>query len=229
MNKKLLVSSLVFVLALVVLVSSFTVAFTKRKSGNEVLYSRQGYVTLQLPQGDPAHPTDIRLGAYDGLSKSFNGKEDFLVVALWAPPANTYVPVALITDNQGGFDSVTKYYAGLPIPLVDNIVKVGDKDIEVWKSGDVLKAELSIPVEITAFGETFTLPPLTMVFRGFDSTYKEKTDVATYPSGWSGYEKVWKKPAWVQVNIPAWLGTVPAVETVGFFNVNAIHTMMPPA
>ena len=133
----------------------------------------------------------------------------------------------MITDNQGGVDSLAKYLAGLPIPMLDNLIKVEDEDIKVWKRGDVLKAKLNIPVEIEAFGETFILPPLTMVFRGFDSTYKKATD-ATYPSGWSIYSKLWIKPAWVQVNIPEWLGTTP-VETVGQFNTYLINTCMPPA
>jgi hypothetical protein len=213
-------------------------------------YGTSGTVILQLPPGTPSHPTNLKLGFSDFEKRSHYGGGDALLVELWVPQANRFVPVAAISDNPNpdlaAFNKMV--WNNTPIwmtPLMPNCFNVTDKDLEVTRDGDTLTANLTKTVHISlpfnlligtpyaAWGNlTFDLPPLTLMFRGIDDPFRDEKTYYLLPkpplSGYTLEEKRLLTPAWVRVEIPAWLGTT-ALEVVGHIDKHLTMTYIPPA
>jgi len=189
--------------------------------------------------GTPAHPTDLVIQVAHWQKPSAFGAagHDLLYVALWIPQRNAYTAVAYITDNNdtdflnfiktawnGSFVWLERTL--IPSPFFRNVITVAADELEVAKHGDVVTANLTREVNIylpfqgligtpsAAIGnQTFTLPPMSLEFRGIDAPYKDEFAV-TLPSGYELTEAGWEKPAWVSVKIPQWLGNT-AFRAVG--------------
>jgi hypothetical protein len=156
-TKRSVVLGTVLSLSLVVIiaVSAFALALAANPTDSLVKrYGTEGQVVLQLPSNatppappgtNSSHPTTLILTAIDADGRSTNGASDLLIVWLWKPVGNLFEPVASITDNANDAEfaktlwngSYVWYPVGPPLfpvktNLSPNVIKVGDKDLEVW-------------------------------------------------------------------------------------------------
>jgi hypothetical protein len=226
----------VLVLSLAVIIAVAAVAPALAHGGksdppstdNYPQYSAGGNVILQLPPAT-GHPTDLMIVAYDVEKRSAFGAGDIMVVYLWVPALNMYLPVADIIDtsNPDLIAWAKAIFAGLPI--AQNIIPVADKELEVWKCGDVLTANLTVPVTIklpaVPFGGDFTILPIAIEFRGFDETFRDKS-TGVFPSGWKYSITRIERPAWVQV-WTSWV-SIGTYRNVGTLYVHETATYTPP-
>jgi hypothetical protein len=213
------------------------------------LYGTSGAVILQLPPGIPSRPTTLKIGVSDSNKRSDYGASDALLIDLWVPQANRFVPVASISDNPNpDSDAFFKMvFNNTPIwmpPLMQNDFSVTDDELEVWIHGDVLTANLTkainiklpfnlLPQPYSSWGNlSFTLPPMTLMFRGIDEPFRDETTYYLLPkpplSGYAWKEERLLVPAWVKVEIPAWLGGH-AFDLVGHIGKHQTSTFIPPA
>jgi len=201
-----------------------------------------GYVLLQLPSpATPSHPYNLRLAASHFDERSANGEEDYLDIYVWSPQypgGSRFVWLGGITDSQEGFDFMKAMYTGYV--GAEMTKKVEDKDIEISKKGDVLTVNLTKAI-VYEIGNpwpqhlkdlNFTLPPMTLEFRGFDEIYKEEGAPTTLAppasgAGWTTQRTDWRKPAWVEVSIPAWYRQF-LIHDVGYINTKFAMTWTPP-
>ena len=202
--------------------------------------------------GTPAHPTDLAIQVAHWQKSSAFGAvgHDLLFVALWIPQKNAYHPVAYITSNNDtDFLNLTKTaWNGtwiwferklVPSPFFRNVITVEPDKLEVARHGDVITANLTREVNVylpfyglggewAAWGnQTFTLPPMSLEFRGIDTSYKDEMAL-TLPSGYTLTEAGWAKPAWISVNIPQWLGNNTHFRAAGDTKHNWKVTYTPP-
>jgi hypothetical protein len=212
------------------------------------LYGTTGTVILQLPSGVPSHPTTLKIGVSDSEKRSDYGASDALLIDLWVPQANRFVPVASISDNPNpDSDAFFKMVLNnTPIwmpPLMQNHFNVTDEELEVRMHGNVLTANLTkainiklpfnlLPLPYSLWGNlSFTLPPMTLMFRGIDEPFRDEHTYYFLPtppfSGYTWKEERFLVPAWVKVEIPAWLGSS-YFEVVGHIAKHQTTTYIPP-
>jgi hypothetical protein len=301
MKRKIVLGTLLtLTLALITVLAAVTPSLAVPNPNKSLVtnYFRGGSVILQLPPapnatppaspGTPTHPIDLMFAAFDFDRKSTYGANDALYVFAWVPLANTYVPVAVITDssNPASLEFNRMLYNNTPIwsnssiwwasPNFENVISVGDKDLEVWTDktstqssngrwvfdeygryvwddgGGILAVNLTTPVTIrlpfnlfpapislSKWGNlTFVLPAMTLTFHEIGDGYPvEETNkgLITSPFGaaapYSGYTvKLYamRIPSWVEVSIPAWLGSV-VPEVTGHMGEHGSYTYTPPA
>jgi hypothetical protein len=235
------------VLTVAVLVSTLQV--NSQDTSVSVAYGSHGEVTIQLPAGIPAHPTCLRLVAGDITSNSTFGARDNLIVFLWIPSYNNFIPAAIITTgNASALTYLKTLYNGTPVwnpPLEPNVINVTDNVLQVSRQGDVIVANLTVAQKIAlpfdqmngtqfqVFGnQSFTLPALTLTFRpiGNSFNYQETTQILPHPplSGYTVSLTSVQSPAWVQVSIPQWIGALP-FEVTGHICNNVVERATPPA
>ena len=145
-------------------------------------YGEHGEVILQLPQPSnatnsnmPSHPTTLRLVASSFDERSSFGASDTLLVLLWVPAVDQFIPVAQINSvSDSSLDAhIQALWNGTPIwnPIMHNVIDV--TTFSVSREGSLIIANLTTPVTITlpfnlmtgtpnaAWGNlTFVLPPL---------------------------------------------------------------------
>ena len=201
--------------------------------------------------GIPAHPTDLQFVVGDWEKHSAFGAagHDLLYVALWIPVRNAYAPVAFITDNNDtdflnfiktAWNSTFIWFerTTIPSPYFRNVLTVAPEELEVSRHGDVVTAYLTREVNIylpfqgligtpvaVMGNQTFTLPSMSLEFRGIDTPYKSEI-TPTLPSGYALKEAGWEKPAWVSAEIPQWLNV--RFKAVGTTMHNWKVTYTPP-
>jgi hypothetical protein len=193
-----------------------------------------GEVALQLPPGNPSHPTDLVIGVSRINSTP---AVDVMSVYLWVSNSNMYVPVAEITDNQNQTDVewIKSMVNGSPVwnpPAAKNVFIVNNTTLEVTKVDDMIVANLTMPVNITlpaAFGNNFTLPPMTLYFHPIGASFNENKNFTIPFTNWTVTINAEVMPAWVQVHIPQWLGPTTSYKNVGEINVKTTVTYTPPA
>jgi hypothetical protein len=268
MKRKLSIIVLSLSLAVIIMIATIGITFAngnkdKKKDGsNVVAYGQHGEVILQLPTpsnkpappaalGTPWHPTCLRLIAGDIEKKSTFGASDNLDVYLWMPAMNSFVPVAHITDQDDpdALEFFHAVYIGLPIwntaveePNMRNVITVEDNELDVWKEGDVIMANLTKAVTITldftkiaalaAWGDqTFVLPPMTLMFRPIARDFANEESVTLIPSppysGWTMTVKSRMSPAWVKAQIPLWVKGG-WIECSGHICTHLVQTGIPP-
>lgn len=226
MNKKVLGTILTLSLAVIIAVAAVVPALAHSnhydggKSASPITnYGSGGSVHVQLPPGEPSHPTILMIDAYDIDKRSSFGAMDLMMVWLWVPSSNLHAPVALISDNPNPdfFDFAKTLFNNTPVWIpaagMTNVFEVADDELEVWKRGDVLTANLTVPISITLpepLGGSFTFPPTALEFRGFDTAFREENTLPGYTTTTSI-----KKPAWVRLWIPEWTGGAIPTEFVG--------------
>jgi hypothetical protein len=182
----------------------------------------------------PTHPIDLYVMAshLEKPSAFGAGGHDHLAIFMWIPPRNNYDIVAFIIDHNDAdyLDFIKKAWNStfvwfertlIPPPFFRNVITVEPEELEVSRHGDVVTANLTCEVNIylpfnaligsavTVMGnQTFTLPPMSLEFRGIDTLYKSG-GTETMPTGYTITETGWEKPAWVSIEIPQWLGNKP--------------------
>jgi hypothetical protein len=213
-------------------------------------YGQHGEVIIQLPAGNPkvTNVTCLRLIANDYNKKSAFGAYDTLLIFLWVPVANQFVPVAQINNvNNPGLDAyLHTLWNNTPVwnPMMPNVIDVTDKDLDVWMDDGIIIANLTTTVKITlpfnlrvgnpyvAWGNlTFNLPPLTLMFRPTAPSFKNEETTVLAPSPLSGYTinlKSQMSPAWVKADIPTWVKQA-WLECSGHICTHIVQTGIPPA
>jgi hypothetical protein len=233
-RKSLFGTVLALSLTLIIAVAAVIPTFAYKQSSGKTFYSvGGGEVTLQLPQGNPEHPTAFRIFVDSYDKRSEGGVADTMIVFMWWPTQNTFTPVAYISDNQEhnefmklAWSKTFVWHAIGNIP--ENIIKVDPDQLEVRRQGDVVTANLNVEVSINLISTSFTLPSMTIAIRGIDKAYVVPEKTAALPSGYTATETQLSKPAWVAVEIPAWLGTMP-IEFAGGLDVHGTMTYTAPA
>jgi hypothetical protein len=257
MNRKISVIALSLSLIIIIAVAAVAPALAhddKRESNDNsyvTVYGQHGEVIIQLPAGNPrvTNVTSLRLIANDFNKKSTFGAYDTLIVALWIPIANQFVPVAQINSvSNPALDTyLHTLYNNTPVwtGLTPNIIDLTSKDLSVWKDDDVIIANLTTSVKITlpfnlmvgspytAWGnQTFTLPSLTLTFRPTARSFhnEESATLAPHPplSGYTVNVKSQMSPAWVRVDIPTWVKGA-WLECSGHICTNIVQQGIPPA
>ncbi len=229
MKKKIL--GIVLALTVVTVIVAAAVQANPVDPNKEYVYGQGGKVVLKLPAGTGpkgCNKTDIAISVQDVDERSTKGAEDFLEVSLWIPSRNAYTTIAFINDNPVAIASVKKMLSGVPYI---QYVQVAEAELEVWKDGDMITANLTKPIDIK-FGDplpsnsiyrelNFTLPAMTLVFVKNGPIY-EKTESTTTYSGWPGASnwvvvtKRWTAPSFASVSIPAWLGST-TLPVAGYY------------
>jgi hypothetical protein len=198
----------------------------------------------------PTHPTDLYVVAAHWEKHSAFGAagHDLLYVALWGPPGNAYTPVAYITDyNDADFlnfiktawNSTFAWFerTAIPPPFFRNVITVEPDQLEVSRHGDIVTANLTCEVNVylpfyifpssgiwkVMGNQTFTLPPMSLEFRGIDTPYKDEAG-GPMPSGYTLMETGWRKPAWVNAEIPKWLNIPLRAVGSTMHNWKAVYT-----
>jgi hypothetical protein len=225
LNKKVFVTVLALSLAVIIAVAAVVPALAHSNQCNDdnndspTNYGSGGSVHVQLPQGEPSHPTTLQIDVYDINRWSSFGAMDVMMVWLWVPSMNIHAPVALISDNPNPafFDFAETLFSNTPVWIpaagMTNIFQVADEELEVSKRGDVLTANLTAPIAITLpdpLGGSFTFPPTALEFRGFDTPFREENVLPGYSE-----QTTITQPAWVRLWIPEWTGGAIATEYVG--------------
>lgn len=256
LNRKILLILLSLSLAITIGVAAVVPAFAHEDKGdtangsNVMAYGEHGEVIIQLPTGSPkvTNVTSLRLIAANFNKKSTFGAYDTLVVSLWEPIANAYVPVAQISNvpNLALQTFLHAFYNNTPVwnGLMPNVINVTEKDFKVWMDDDILMANLTTTVKITlpfnlmvgtpyaTWGnQTFNLPPITLMFRPIAHGFHwEESATLTKPplSGYTMTVKSTMNPAWVKVDIPAWVKAV-WLEVSGHICTHITQTGIPPA
>jgi len=198
---------------------TFMQPFTVAVNPDTVVYAYGGGVTLSLPPGGSVlanRPTVLKIEfwhTYNGQGEFF-GPGDVMRIWLWVPANNAFVAVALIQNNQNA--SLQPWFAKLlnGTALGQNVVTVNPDQLMITKvERNVLRVNLTTAVNI-AIGDplpvalkalNFTLPPLVMEVRGFDSPFSDQA-VTNLPSGYNVTATTINLPAWVRVWMPQWLG-----------------------
>ncbi len=205
-------------------------------------YGSGGHVVLQLPQGIPSHPTTLAVEVFDFGERSTFGAFDVMIIYNFIASRNAFSPVALITDNPNPdfYDFAKKVVLNSamwnPTSGMLNVFPVTDNELKIEMHGNVLSANLTIPISITltaAFGVNFILPPTALQFRGFDNAYKDETLTPMLPSPpLSGYlitMDLQDKPAWVHLWNTQWTGSTAFFEFDGILYQHVTRTYTPPS
>lgn len=231
MKKKNLgvVLALVIMILVVAVVEAFPVDPKK-----EYVFGRGGKVVLKLPAGtmpNGCNKTDIALTFMDVDERSTKGSEDYIEVAVWYPAANAYRAIAIINDNPVALASIKNMLSGVSYLQSQNYILVADGELEVWKDGDILIANLTKSIDIklgnplsptSPYRElNFTLPAMTMTFVKNGPIYENAVTTTNY-TGWPGASN-WAvetqrsvAPSFVSVSIPAWLGST-TLPVAGYY------------
>jgi hypothetical protein len=247
----LLTLSLVMTIAVAALAPTVAVGWKKKKEDDTLTYyAYGGQVTVQLPEGVPAHPTTLLIASMHCTHQGdypIRGPHDVFVVYLWIPEMNTFLPAAVFSDHPdpAHHDLMKAMYIGTPlwIPgLMENYFVPDDEDLVTWKRGNVFFANLTEGVHVSLpfdmlpddsllkfLGDlSFDLPPIALEVRGFDGLYREEGG-GTTPSGYSSTAYYMRKPAWVRLWIQEWTGGADAFKFAGVLGVYSKVTVTPPS
>ena len=169
---------------------------TTNSSGNVVTYVTGGVVNVEVPNGSIQHPLNLRIAVTDVDAKSDYGGPSVMQIYMWVPSMNQYVGVAILSTNtnQTAINWIKSVVNGTPIwtpPALQNYFVPTENQLQVYKSGDTLWANLTTSYNITLpaqLGGNFTLPPMTLMFvpigEGF---HQQETTLLPKPaySGWT--------------------------------------------
>jgi hypothetical protein len=251
MKKKTILGTLLALsLAAIITIAAVTPALASKPQSNpgSVTYSNDGWVCVQLPPPGGAmtgHPIDLKFWAQDVEKRS--GGVDVLNIIIWVSALNSYITIAAIAD-QVPTAEVKAAYNGTPVYLEingvvirNNIKTVADKELDVWMErarghDDIFIANLTVPVgplDFTGlppiFGSTFTVPAMTLTFSGIAEGSRQTTTANLPGFTWSQTSTM--VPAFVIVDIPAWLTGIPGVSgkqtVVGNINEKAVTSITP--
>ena len=139
MRKKLvLVATLALCLSVIITAVAMapTMAISDPTKPRVNYYYSSGSVTLQLPPNGTNHPINLAFEAIDGGRRSTFGAYDSLGIRLWIPQAESYIPVAVISDaSPQQLEFQKTFWNGTPIykpPYLNGVISVADMDLEIW-------------------------------------------------------------------------------------------------
>jgi hypothetical protein len=254
LNRKLILGtffalSLATIIAVAAIAPTIVIAKQGDDDGTLKQFTYGGQVTVQLPQGDPPHPTCLIVAALHSEERSDYplGGSDVIAVSIWVEKLNTFLPVVAVgnDDNPDHHAFIKELYMGTPLwnPFIgfENLYWVDEEDLVLQKSGDVVFANLSQGVSVSlnftkspipqlkALGDlSFDLPPIALEIRGIDSPFTGGGS-NTMPSGWSIETSFIRKPAWVRLWIKEWTGGSAAFKFAGVLGVHVKQTLTPPS
>ncbi len=257
MNKKvqrLIVAFLGAILLSIIVTAALAPVLASGNNENEPVVTftgSGGKIGVQLPPGEPSHPTDLQFVVFDFDKRSTFGSFDAIIVTIWVPAFNGYLPAAVVSDspNTEFFDHAHTVLINTPwwSPMFgfSNIIQVSETELEVDKRRNVVTAELTVPVEISLpFPNfpappfnlledlSFTLPPFKIEIRGFDSIFRDEESSNLQPSpplsGYTITQKAINRPAWVRFWSSTWLG-LRTQYTSGTLYLHVTRTYTPPS
>ncbi len=187
-----------------------------------------GSVAVSLPSGNITRPNDLVIFV---TRSDTVPAVDIMEISVWVPNSNMYLPVAIINDNtnQTVVNWVKAVVNGTPVwnpPVTQNVFVVSNTTLEISNVEDTIVANLTMPINITlppAIGANFTLPPMTLMFHPIGTPFNAEKSVTVATTNWTISTNATVVPAWVQVNIPQWLGPFD-YKNVGQINVKITST-----
>jgi hypothetical protein len=137
MRKKLvLVATLALCLTVITTIVAMAPTLASPDSNANVnFYYSEGTVTLRLPPNGTNHPINLAIAAANGDRRSTFGAFDLLSISLWIPQAESYIPVAIISDNAQHLEFSKTFWNGTPIwrpPYLQGAISVADNDLDIW-------------------------------------------------------------------------------------------------
>jgi hypothetical protein len=240
-------TGLSLVLVSIILVAAVAPAMANSGKNRVTYYSNGGSVVIQLPTAGGTlanRPTALKITVNENSRYSTFGAADFMQVQLWVSSLNRFVAVAIIRDDPDPDSEAIAFakelFKGSPVwnPAtgMKNVFSVENAELEVVVRNDMVTVNLTKAVDIvlngTLAGLSFTLPPLTLTFRGIDDVYSEPGSTVTLApspplSGYTVQTIMSQKPAWVNVEIPTWVGGS-SLNLAGVMEINKIQTATPP-
>ena len=161
------------------------------------------------------------------------------------PTLNTYSPISVISDQsftaelKAFWNNTGAYLEKNGVVIRNNLKTVADKELDVWMenaltcydngrkswnvaSAETLTANLTLPVgpldytglPTAVFGSTFTIPAMTLTFTGIADGALEKLTYIV-PSGFKYEYQASNRPAFADVDINAWIGSMHVVGEIG--------------
>ena len=205
-------------------------------SSNVVTYTNGGNLYLELPQGVPNHPVNLRISVSSISSRSDYGGSNVLELYIWVPTMNSFLPVAILstTTNASAIAWLKSVVNGTPIwtpPAMPNYFTPTPSQLQVWRDGSVIMANLTASFNVTlpsTLGGNFTIPPMTLMFRPIASGFAHSETLVVPTTGWTITTKHTDLPAWVRFTCPKWVG-LGQIETAGTIVKNDVTTYTPPA
>jgi hypothetical protein len=240
--------SLAMIIAVAALAPTVAVARDKKDDDSLTYYANGGQVTVQLPDGVPSHPTSLIFAAMHIERRGdypIRGPHDVFAVYIWVPALNSFMPVAVFSDNPNPahHDLMKEIYIGTPfwIPgVMENYFVPAEDELVTRSRGDMFFVNLTVGAhvslnftgspnpQLSALGDlSFDLPPIAMEVRGFDTTYREDSKGAL-PSGYTSLAHYVRKPAWVRLWIRNWTGGADAFKFAGVRGLYGKVTAIPP-
>jgi sugar-specific transcriptional regulator TrmB len=187
-----------------------------------VAYGSTGQVIVHPPAnlGLPCMMIDcwhVRRGTF--------GEGNTLVISLWlnTPNGYTFVPVAVVETSTDLriLDFYRTLFGGTPAEK--NVVRVTDKELQVWKQGGSLFAGWTMQIPLQAL--PCYLPPSCLLFERIGEARTQKYTIL-FPSGYKGTVEYTGFDAFVTFMNPTWKYAAPATEAV--FGMNVIMTSIAP-
>ena len=267
MRKKLVLGTILMLSLLIVTVfAAVSPTIAVHKDNSIKNYGNAAAVSFSLPPpgvgsppfGVPAHPSNIRIVAWDFDRRSEIGAFDFLFISVWVQSINTYLPIASVFDipvpaywktmwNNTGPANPLWYETTAGVSSGhSNSFQVADNELEVWTESsqkcygngpwsfndDMLMVNLTKSVFINF---TSSIPGV-----GNQSFTLPPTTLrfAEIGKGWP-QEEVSTSTGWTwtikETRTPAWVAvSIPSwirngeIETSGHLKLRGSHTFTPP-
>jgi hypothetical protein len=212
---------------------------TPQPSSDIYTYANGGAVAVTLPNGSISHPLNIRMAVSRIDPNSDHGGPDVMTFSIWNAALNRYIPVAVLSTNTDptAIAWIKEVLNNTPVwtaGVMENYFVPTADQFQVTRVGDIVWVNSTTSYVITlpdTLGGNFTLPPMTLMFIPIGEAFEhEETTYLTPPtySGWTIMANATDYPAWVQIQIPTWLGAYP-VECVGTIMFDVTQVYMPPS
>jgi hypothetical protein len=211
---------------------------TPQATSNINTFANGGAVSITLPNGSINHPLNIRMAASRIDPNSDYGGPDVMTFYIWNTALNRYIPVAILSTNTDptAIAWIKEVLNNTPVwtaGVMENYFVPTPDQYQVYRVGDIVWVNSTVSYTVTlpeALGGNFTLPPMTLMFIPIGEAFEheETTYLAPPMSGWTIAANATDYPAWVQVQIPTWLGPTP-IECVGTIMLDITQVYMPPS
>ena len=202
-------------------------------------YGNGGTVTITLPNGSISHPLNIRMGVPRIDPSSDHGGPDVMTFYIWSANLNRYIPVAVLSTNTDptAIAWIKEVLNNTPVwtaGVMENYFIPTPDQFQVYRVGDIVWVNSTASYTVTlpeALRGNFTLPPMTLMFVPIGEAFEHQETTYLSPptySGWTIMSTATDYPAWVQVQIPTWLGPYP-IECVGTIMTDTTQVYTPPS
>lgn len=170
----------------------------------------------------PSHP-HMMIQVFDFNKRSSFGAHDGLLLHVWGPdlgiPIEEYLPCKVVTDNAEKADLANEMFSFSPIWLGAELVE--EDDLEVWRKGNKLFANLTVEIPLT---DEYYIPPSYIEFEGCGGAI-HGTETGVFPSGYEMTTTYMGFDAFVTFVCHPWECVYPAG---GFVALHMCITITPP-